>query len=63
LVTAVSQRLRAKGVVTASEFLDPPPRVPGDLHHLVSSLPFADEPKDLVVAALYRIVGLAVTVL
>jgi hypothetical protein len=51
------------GVVPASELLDPSPGVSGDLHHLSGGLALADEPKDLVVAALDRIAGLAVTVL
>ena len=51
LVATIPQSLWTRGVVTASELLDPSSGVAGDLHHLSSSLALADEPEDLVVAA------------
>src|SRR5918994_1624279 len=51
LVATIPQSLWTRGVVTASELLDPSSGVAGDLHHLSSSLALADEPEDLIVAA------------
>jgi hypothetical protein len=59
----ISECLGASLAITTSELLDPSPGVSGDLHNLGCGLALADEPEDLVVAALYRIVSLAVTVL
>src|SRR5918994_3705144 len=51
LVATIPKSLWTRGVVTASELLDPSSGVAGDLHHLSSSLALADEPEDLIVAA------------
>ena len=61
-MTTVAQSLGARGVVAAGELLDPTPGVPGDLHDPGSGVALLDQPEDLVMATLDRIVSLTVTV-